>query len=100
MTSCLLVDDHQLFRDGLRALLDDAGVSVVGETGVLGSLSPREKEIFDLAVRGYSSQGIAAQLCISLKTVETHRAHINKKLGVHSSADLIRFAARHGLPYE
>jgi two-component system, NarL family, response regulator NreC len=65
--------------------------------GPLHSLSPREREIFDLAVRGFSNQGIAGQLCISVKTVETHRAHINKKLGVHSAAELIRFAARHGL---
>ncbi len=61
------------------------------------ALSPRELEIFDLAVRGFSSDAIAHTLCISVKTVQTHRTHINRKLGVHSSAELVRYAARHGL---
>jgi DNA-binding NarL/FixJ family response regulator len=63
----------------------------------LEALSPREREIFDLIVRGFSNEGIARELSISIKTVETHRAHINKKLEVHSTADLVRFAARRGL---
>jgi DNA-binding NarL/FixJ family response regulator len=68
-----------------------------GTAGPLGALSAREKEVFDLLVRGFSNDGIAGQLCISVKTVETHRAHILRKLRVHSIAELIRFAARHGL---
>jgi DNA-binding NarL/FixJ family response regulator len=63
----------------------------------LSLLSPREREIFELIVRGFSNDGIAKELSISAKTVETHRAHINKKLEVHSTADLVRFAARRGL---
>ncbi len=78
-----------------RALLDVRRGGA--PTGALEGLSPREREIFDLAVRGFSNQGIADNLTISVKTVETHRAHINRKLGVHSAAELIRFAARHGL---
>jgi DNA-binding NarL/FixJ family response regulator len=68
--------------------------------GDLEALSPREREVFDLAVRGYSNEGIASHLAISVKTVETHRARINSKLGVHSAAELIRFAARRGLVTE
>jgi DNA-binding NarL/FixJ family response regulator len=60
-------------------------------------LSRREREIFGLIVQGSSSRDIAAKLGISLKTVETHRAHINKKLGVRSPAELIRVAALQGL---
>jgi two-component system response regulator NreC len=78
-----------------RALLDVRSGPLRGS--VLDSLSPREREIFDLVARGFSSQGIASQLFISVKTVETHRAHINRKLGFHSTVDLIRFAARHSL---
>jgi DNA-binding CsgD family transcriptional regulator len=48
-------------------------------------------------IRGNSSQSIATSLCISLKTVETHRAHINRKLGVRSTAELVRLAAMRGL---
>jgi two-component system, NarL family, response regulator NreC len=60
-------------------------------------LSRREREIFDLILQGHSSRDIANTLTISLKTVETHRAHINKKLGVRSPAELIRVAALQGL---
>jgi DNA-binding NarL/FixJ family response regulator len=48
-------------------------------------------------VRGFSNVGIAEELCISIKTVETHRTRINRKLSAHGTADLIRYAAQHGL---
>jgi len=71
-----------------------------GADGPCDALSVREREIFDLLVRGYSNGDIGAQLCISVKTVETHRAHVLKKLGAHSMVDLLRFAARHGLLHD
>lgn len=64
--------------------------------GLFGQLSAREREIFDLVVAGHGNQKIAAELFISVKTVETHRARINRKLGVHSGVELVRFAALHG----
>ena len=66
-------------------------------SGALALLSAREREVFDLLVRGYSNEGAAAQLSISVKTVETHRGHILKKLRVHSIVELVRFAAKHNL---
>lgn len=63
----------------------------------LSPLSPRERESFRLLVRGYSSPRLARELGISVKTAETHRTHIFKKLRVRGIVDLIRFAARHGL---
>jgi two-component system, NarL family, response regulator NreC len=63
----------------------------------IDQLSRREREIFCLIIQGLSSRDIAQSLCISLKTVETHRSHINRKLGVHSPAELIRLAALKGL---
>jgi two-component system response regulator NreC len=65
--------------------------------GNLAQLSPREREVFDLVVRGFSTKEVAGELCISIKTVETHRTHINEKLVAHCSADLVRYAFRHGL---
>lgn len=62
-----------------------------------GSLTDREREIFQLVVEGRTSTQIATVLCISPKTVENHRTHIMEKLGVHSTAELLRYAARHGL---
>jgi DNA-binding NarL/FixJ family response regulator len=60
-------------------------------------LSEREREVFRLAAAGLSNRDIARELCVSLKTVETHRYRINKKLGLRSGAQLVRFAARFGL---
>jgi DNA-binding NarL/FixJ family response regulator len=64
--------------------------------GVLALLSSREREIFDLIVRGFTNAAIAKQLFISVKTVETHRTRIMRKLDVHNVGELIRLAARHG----
>jgi DNA-binding NarL/FixJ family response regulator len=64
--------------------------------GLFGQLSAREREVFDLVVAGHGNQRIASELFISVKTVETHRARINRKLGVHSGVELVRFAALHG----
>jgi DNA-binding NarL/FixJ family response regulator len=71
-------------------------VAQPAEDGI-DQLSRREREIFGRIIQGLSSRDIASSLCISLKTVETHRSHINRKLGVHSPAELIRLAALKGL---
>jgi len=63
----------------------------------IGLLSTREAEIFHLVVQGLSNESLASRLGISVKTIETHRASINRKLGLHSTAEIVRFAARHGL---
>ncbi len=68
-----------------------------GRMGPLGALSAREREVFDLLVRGFNNEKVAAPLEISRRTVETHRSRILKKLKVHSAVELIRLAARHGL---
>jgi DNA-binding NarL/FixJ family response regulator len=59
-----------------------------------GSLSQREFEVFGLIGRGVTNQLIARQLHISLKTVEAHREHIKRKLGVQSSTALNLLAVR------
>jgi two-component system response regulator NreC len=56
------------------------------------ALSRREREVFERVVWGASNRRVADELDISIKTVETHRAHIYAKLGVHSTADLVRVA--------
>ena len=62
------------------------------------ALSRREHDVFLQLVSGYKSRAIARNLSISLKTVETHRASINRKLAVTTTADLIRFAVARGMP--
>ncbi len=70
---------------------------LIGIGGPLAALSRREREIFRLLVRGFQNYSVAEELCISEKTVETHRQHILRKLDLHSMAELVRFAARHQL---
>jgi DNA-binding NarL/FixJ family response regulator len=84
--SQFVVDDYMRLRSGGQR-----------EPGPLVTLSPREREVFELLLQGLSNDGIAAQLYISRRTVETHRAHVLKKLNVHSIPGLFRFAAQHGL---
>jgi two-component system response regulator NreC len=64
---------------------------------VLGVLSAREREVLDLVVRGWANRDMARELCVSIKTIDTHRTRINRKLQCRSAADLIRFAADNGL---
>lgn len=62
-----------------------------------GTLTPREQEVMRLLAEGLSSKDVAEKLFISPKTVENHRANIMKKLGLHSTIELIRYAAKLGL---
>ena len=67
------------------------------ELGPLANLSRREREIFRLAVLGSSSRELAGRLFISVKTVDSHLLNIAHKLGVRTTAGLVRFAAEHGI---
>jgi DNA-binding NarL/FixJ family response regulator len=62
-----------------------------------GALTPREREVFHLAIEGKSTKEAAKLLGISVKTAENHRARLMDKLGVHNTAELVRYAARRGL---
>ncbi len=61
------------------------------------ALTPREMEILQHIVGGQTNAQIAADLAISVKTVEWHRANLMSKLNMHSVADLVRYALEHGL---
>jgi DNA-binding NarL/FixJ family response regulator len=55
-------------------------------------LSPREREILQLIAEGYTNKQIAEILCISIKTVQTHRANLMAKLDLHDRGELIKYA--------
>ncbi len=60
-------------------------------------LSQREREVLKLIAEGYKNKEIADDLCISLKTVEKHRANLMKKLDLHNAAALTAYAIEQGL---
>ena len=60
-------------------------------------LTPREAEVLGLLALGYTNPEIAERLVLSVRTVETHRANIQRKAGLSSRAELIAYAIEHGL---
>lgn len=76
---------------------DYARQTSVVEGSIFTLLTSRERQILQLLAEGKSTRETAQLLEISGKTVETHRAHIMDKLGLHSIAELTRYAVREGL---
>jgi two-component system, NarL family, response regulator NreC len=60
------------------------------------ALTEREREVLSLVAQGYTNQEIAGRLVVSVKTVETHRAHLMSKLGLQTRAELVQYALREG----
>ena len=75
---------------------DMAGRTPSGEMKTMESISAREMEVLRDIARGYSNKEIAARLEISVKTVETYKARLMKKLKLHSRVDIVRYAAHQG----
>jgi DNA-binding NarL/FixJ family response regulator len=77
----------------LTNLLRPATISAPGEMRT-SRLTSREREIVQLLSEGRSSKEVASSLGISVKTAETHRANIMRKLEIHSVSELVRYAVR------
>lgn len=101
-----IMDAIRVVAGGARYIAPDLGAipEIAPEGGnhrrsadAFERLSRREREIFCRIIDGLSSRDIARALSISIKTVETHRSHINRKLDVRSPSELIRVAALKGL---
>ena len=60
-------------------------------------LTSREREVIQLLAEGKTSKEVAVALRLSVKTAETHRTNLMRKLGLHSVADLTRYAVRNGI---
>jgi len=69
-------------------------------TQMATELTSREREIVQLLAEGKSNKEVAATLGISVKTAETHRANVMHKLGLHSTAELVRYALRNRIATE
>ena len=72
------------------------GARAEGEAGAKEPVSEREEEVLRLIARGYSNKEIAAQLSISVKTVETYKARLMEKLGLRGRVDIVRYASEQG----
>jgi DNA-binding CsgD family transcriptional regulator len=67
------------------------------ERAATDPLSDREREVLQLLAQGHTNQEIGAHLYISVRTAETHRAHIMRKLGLSTRSQLVRYAIDQGM---
>lgn len=81
----------------VAATIADALLNRNGTRAAAPALSEREQQILRLVTNGMTSTQIGEKLFISPATVDVHRRNIMRKLGLHSVADLTRYAIRHGL---
>ena len=74
-----------------------AALAAPAADGPLDDLTPREREVLRLLALGHTNQEIAERLIVSVRTVESHRAHVMTKLRVTTRAGLVRAALEAGL---
>lgn len=95
-----LADHGTFFTSGATQVLIDGFCNTAATPQVSlmrKSLTAREREIVQLLAEGKSSKEVAVILCISVKTAETHRAHIMRKLEMHSVSELVRYAVKNNM---
>lgn len=80
-----------------RMVLDGYRKNMAAEGDLPADLTPSEAQIVQLLAEGKTNKEVAGALNIAVKTVETHRAHIMRKLGFHSVSDLVRYAVRNNM---
>ena len=114
--SIAICDDHAVVRSGLRLILEaEVDFEVVADAGTADEavavalefrpdvfvmdvgLPDREVEVLGLIAIGLTNAEIAERLIVSVRTVETHRAHVHQKLDVRTRAELVRIARGAGL---
>ncbi|MDD2901609.1 MAG: response regulator transcription factor [Syntrophales bacterium] len=89
--------DSSIAPQVVERLAEGSGGAAKVADAAYASLTSREQEILRLIAEGQSVKKISQQLCISTKTVENHRTNIMSKLGLHSTMELVRYAAKLGL---
>ena len=89
--------DPSLAHEVVESLMRSEKEEVNSANAGYASLTRREKQVMCLLAEGLSTTEIAEKLFISRKTVENHRSNILSKLDLHSTVELVRYAARYGL---
>jgi two-component system response regulator NreC len=97
-----LVKAIRIALDGGTYLQPELGALIAADRGRpraedRDGLSDREREVLRLVALGHTNPEIATQLFLSVRTVESHRAHIHQKLRVSTRAELVRYAIDNGL---
>jgi DNA-binding CsgD family transcriptional regulator len=103
-----VLDDHIVTRPAHLSTLPPAGFAPPGEADVdsqpqitvtarIDVLSDREREVLELVVLGHTQKEIAERLCVSVKTIESHRARVAEKLNCKTRAELVSYAITAGL---
>jgi DNA-binding NarL/FixJ family response regulator len=80
-----------------RTVIDDYLQRVSGAVSPLEQLTSRQREILQLIAEGKNAKAIAADLDVSIKTVESHRLQLMDRLNIHDVPGLVRYAIRNGL---
>lgn len=91
----LCLDCHLLLRPSDKRAMPSDTASLPSPR--YDKLSAREREVLPLVILGYSNKQIAQRLFISVKTVESHKGNIMRKLAVDCHCELVRYAMRHHL---
>jgi DNA-binding NarL/FixJ family response regulator len=88
-----------LYPSVAKMVVDDylQRVEAEGDEEPYEQLTDREREVLQLIAEGYTNKEIAGLLYLSVKTVQTHRAHIMEKLNLHDKGELIKYAIRRGI---
>jgi len=92
-----LAQHRPFFSDQVSAKLLDSFIEKAGSGHGPPPLTERERKVVQLIAEGNSNKNTAVLLSISVKTVETHRTASMRKLDIHSTAQLVRYAFREGL---
>ena len=92
-----IVERNNVYKSPLYVNPETILKGFENEADKFRALRGKEKKVLGLIIHGLSNSGIAKELSISVKTVETHRANIMKKLEIHNLVYLVKFSMRNGI---
>jgi DNA-binding NarL/FixJ family response regulator len=95
--ACLRAGAQDLILKSNLSRLPDAITGAITIRRPLEKLTRRQIEVLRLVAEGHRTRAIANQLKLSVKTVESHRGEVMKRLGIHDVVSLVRYAVRIGL---
>ncbi len=92
-----VVENHIYLSPKISDIVVSDYIQSSSENVIFSSLTLREREVLQLLAEGVCTKDIASKLCVSVKTIETHRHNIMSKLNLYSVAQLTKYAIRSGM---